>query len=124
METIGILTAISQETEALLQHTGQYERVSIGPLRAYHFELLERDCLLIESGMGVKRAANATRALLAIAKPQFLISFGVAGAVEDDLHIGDVVFAHTTCILDHGIPDQFHPLASFSDAARHALLKP
>lgn len=118
METIGIIAAISQETEALLQRIGPYERVSIGPLRAYRFRLLERDCLLVESGMGIKRAANATRALLAVAKPQFIVSFGVAGAVEDDLQIGDVVLAYKTCILDQGIPSQFHHLASFSDAAR------
>ena len=120
METIGIIAAISQETEALLQHIGNYERIPIGSLRAYRFRLLERDCLLVESGMGAKRAANATQALLAGANTQFLISFGVAGAVEDDLQIGDVVLASKTCILDRGIPSQFHRLASFSDAARYA----
>ena len=120
MQTIGIIAAISQETQALLQHIGQWKRFPLGPFRAYRFRLLERDCLLIESGMGCKRAANAARALLTVADPQFFVSFGVAGAVEDDLQIGDVVLSRTVCILDQGIPAQFHHLASFSDAARQA----
>jgi adenosylhomocysteine nucleosidase len=120
METIGIIAAISQETQALLQRIGQWERIPLGPFHAYRFRLLERDCLLIESGMGIQRAANAARALLAVADPQFFISFGVAGAVEDDLQVGDVVIASKTCILDQGIPGQFYRLASFSDAARRA----
>lgn len=120
METVGIIAAISQETEALLQHIGNFERVPIGSLRAYRFQLLERDCLLVESGMGARRATNAARALLTVANPQFIISFGVAGAVEDDLQIGDVVLARTTCSLEQGIPGQFHHLASFSEVARQA----
>jgi adenosylhomocysteine nucleosidase len=120
METIGIIAAISQETQALLRHIKQWKRVPLGPLRAYRFRLLERDCLLLESGMGFKRAAHAARALLAVANPRFLVSFGVAGAVEDDLQIGDVVLARTTCILDQGLPGQFHRLASFSATARQA----
>ena len=121
METIGIIAAISQETQALLQRIGQWERIPLGQLRAYRFRLSERDCLLIESGMGIKRAAHAARALLEVANPRFLVSFGVAGAVEDDLHIGDVVLSHTTCILDQGQPGQFHPLASLSEKAWQAV---
>jgi adenosylhomocysteine nucleosidase len=120
METIGILTAISQETEALLPYIGKWERIPIGSFYIYRFQLWERDCLLIESGMGIKRAANAAKALLAAANPQFVVSFGVAGAVENDLQIGDVVLARTTCILEQGNPSQFHCLAFFSDSARKA----
>ena len=121
METVGIVAALSQEFEALLQRIGQWKHIPIGPFRAYRFRLPERDCLLIESGMGIQCAANATRALLAMADPHFLVSFGVAGAVEDDLQIGDVVLARNTYSLDHGIPGPFHRLASFSDTARQAV---
>ena len=112
-----------REFEALLQRIGQWKRIPIDPFRTYRFRILERDCLLIESGMGVKRAAIATQALLAIANPHFLVSFGVAGAVEDDLEIGDVVLAHNACSLEQGIPCQFHRLASFSDATQQAVVK-
>jgi len=92
----------------------------LGPFRCYRFRLFDRNCLLVKSGIGLKRAMDATYALLAATSPQFLVSFGVAGAVNDDLRIGDVIVASNTCLLDKGIPSQFQRLAPLSDAARHA----
>jgi len=41
---------------------------------------------------------------LAALHPQLLVSFGVAGAVKNDLHIGDVVSVHSATLLEHGVP--------------------
>ena len=71
--------------------------------------------------MGAKRAAKSTQALLAVLNPHFLASFGVAGAAEEDLQIGNVVLDNNTCSLEQGIPGQFHRLASFSNVARQAI---
>jgi len=40
---------------------------------------------------GIWRAAEATRKLIDAASPQLLVSVGIAGAVNADLEIGDVV---------------------------------
>ncbi|MBE3040766.1 MAG: hypothetical protein IMZ62_18370, partial [Chloroflexi bacterium] len=48
------------------------------------------------------------------------VSFGIAGAVNDDLHIGDVVVAGNTCLFDKGLPGQLQSLASLSEAAWNA----
>lgn len=71
--------------------------------------------------MGLKRAMDATRFLLAVSSPHLLVSLGIAGAVKDDLHIGDVVIAGNTCLLEMGLPGQSRPLASLSAAAWHAV---
>jgi adenosylhomocysteine nucleosidase len=92
----------------------------LGPFRCYRFQLFDRNCLLVQSGIGLKRAMDATHALLSVTSPLFLVSFGVAGAVKDDLQIGDVVVASNTCLLDKGIPGQFLRLAPMSEAARGA----
>jgi adenosylhomocysteine nucleosidase len=81
---------------------------------------MDRDCLMVTSGMGHKRAMHGTRALLAATSPHLLVSFGIAGAVSDDLRIGDVIVARNTCLLDMGLPGQFRPLASLSEAAWNA----
>jgi len=120
METIGMIAAMPQESGALLRCIGEWDRIMIGPFRGYRFRLFDRNCLLVQSGMGIRRAMDATHALLAATSPQFLVSFGVAGAVKDDLQVGDVVFASHTCLLEKGIPSQFQRLALFSDAARQA----
>lgn len=120
MDTIGMIAAMPQESGALLRRIGEWERTMFGPFRGYRFRLFDRNCLLVQSGMGIRRAMDATHALLKATSPQFLVSFGVAGAVKDDLQIGDVVVARYTCLLDKGIPSRFQRLAPLSDAAQQA----
>ena len=121
MATIGMVAAMPQESEALLQRVGGWKRLALGTFQGYHFQLSGWDCLLVQSGIGFKRASDATRTLLAATNPQLLVSFGIAGAVNDDLQIGDVVVADHTCLLENGIPGQFQPLAHISDTAWRAV---
>ena len=120
METIGLIAAMPQESDAVLRRIRKWKRTALGPFRAVRFHLLDRDCLLVTTGMGLQRAVDGTRALLAAITPHLLISFGIAGAVNDSMHIGDVVVAGSTCLLDMGLPGQSQPLASLSEAAWNA----
>jgi adenosylhomocysteine nucleosidase len=120
METVGIIAAMSPESDAALRLIQRHEHSTVGSFRCDRFRLLDRDCLLFTSGMGLKRAAQATRALIESNCPQLLVSVGVAGAVNPDLEIGDVIIARNTCLLDQGLPGPFQPLALLSDAAWQA----
>jgi adenosylhomocysteine nucleosidase len=120
METIGLIAAMPQESKALLRYIKEWKRIALGPFRAFHFRLMDRDCLLITSGMGLERAMAGTRALLAVTSPNLLVSFGIAGAVNTDLSIGDVVAARNTCRVERGQPGPFRPLASLSMDAWNA----
>lgn len=123
METIGIIAAMSQECRALLRCAGKTERAMLGPFRCYRFQLSGRNCLLVKSGIGFKRAMEAARMLIATVHPQLLISFGVAGAVRDDLKIGDVIVAGQTFLLDKCKESQFHRLVLLSDEAWLAAMQ-
>ena len=120
METIGIIAAMPLESNALLRLIEPRERSDLGLYRCYRFQLLKRACWLLTSGMGRQRAARATRALIDAARPQLLISVGVAGAVHADLEIGDVVVSRNTCLLDKGLTGPFQPLARLSEEAWQA----
>jgi adenosylhomocysteine nucleosidase len=120
METIGILAAMSQESDAVLRLIGQRECTDLGAYRCYRFRIFGRECWLLTSGMGIRRAAQATRALIDVASPQLLVSVGIAGAVNADLEIGDVVASTDTCLLEDGLPGPFQPLARLSQAAWQA----
>lgn len=121
METIGIIAAMPQESDAMLRLIEQRSRSNLGPYRCYRFQLLERKCWLLTSGMGLQRAAQATRALIEAANPRLLVSVGIAGAVNADLEIGDVVASGNTCMLDtQGLPGLLQPLARLSEAAWQA----
>jgi adenosylhomocysteine nucleosidase len=120
METIGLIAAMSQESDALLRCIGKREPTRLGPFRCFRFQFSDHNCLLVTSGMGLQRAAQATQALLEAINPHFLVSFGIAGAVHEDLQIGDVVVAWKTCLLEKGVPGHFWPLAALSEAAWEA----
>jgi adenosylhomocysteine nucleosidase len=123
METIGIIAAMPQESAAVLRLVQGSKRSALGRFRCWRFRLVERDCWLVTSGIGIDRAAEATRALVEASRPQLLASVGTAGAVNSGLEIGDVVNAKNTCLLDMGMqPIQFRPLAMLSNAAREAAV--
>ena len=120
METIGLIAAMPQESRALLRCVQGWQRSAFGSFRGARFRLVDRDCLLVTSGMGCQRAGAGARALLAAADPQLLVSFGIAGAVEADLRIGDVVVARHACLMEGGLPGQLQPLAALSTGAWEA----
>ncbi len=123
MEAIGIIAAMPQETNALLHLIKERKWTRLGSYRCHHFQLSKRNCWLITSGMGLQRAAQATRTLVDATSSQLLVSFGVAGAVGDNLEIGDVVASRNTCLLDQGLLGQFQSLALLSETAWQAVVQ-
>jgi adenosylhomocysteine nucleosidase len=127
MESIGLIAAMPQESEALLRCIKGRKRTALGSFRGFRFQIIDRNCLLIISGMGLKRAMDATRSVMAEISPHLLVSFGIAGSINNNLQIGDVVVSGNSCLLDRGLPGQFQPLASLSEKAWNAatrVLKP
>jgi len=125
METIGLIAAMTRESAALLRYVSRWQNIMIGPLRGNCFELSGKTCLLITSGMGVRRASEGARILVELSPtskaPEALISFGIAGAVDADLAIGDVVLAEAVYKLDQETLGPLSPLAPWSDTAREAV---
>ncbi|MFH1523420.1 MAG: hypothetical protein ABIF04_00475 [Chloroflexota bacterium] len=120
MKTIGLIAAMTQESYALLRCVTKRKRTKLGSFRGFRFQLSQYNCVLVISGMGIKRATQATQALLEAIHPQLLVSFGIAGAVREDLQIGDVVVARNSCLLENGVMAQFRPLLALSEAGWNA----
>jgi len=120
METVGLIAAMPQESNALLRYIKDRKRTLLGVFRGVRFRLIDRDCVLITTGMGIKRAMEGTRALVATTNPHLLVSFGIAGAVNNDLNIGDVINAESTFLMDNGVLGRRWALASLSKAAWNA----
>jgi adenosylhomocysteine nucleosidase len=99
MELIGLIAAMAIERNALLRHIKGWKRVKVQDLEGIYFELPSKTCILVTSGMGMQRARIATQKLIQSYAPQWLISFGIAGAAEDELQIGDVIAVRAVCQL-------------------------
>lgn len=52
-----------------------------------------RQVVIVESGVGAAAAAKATKAAIAFYKPQWVVSAGFAGALEDRLRRGHILMA-------------------------------
>jgi adenosylhomocysteine nucleosidase len=59
----------------------------------WHGRIGDTEILLIRTGIGKARAAAATRTALDQYDAGVLVSFGFAGALRDDLRVGDIVLA-------------------------------
>lgn len=68
------------------------------------------------------RAIWATHALFSVTRPQLLISFGIAGAPQNDLRVGDVIVARSVRVLGKGSPGRSQVLAPLSETAHQAAV--
>jgi len=87
---IGLIAAMPEEIKPLLKEVGDYRKTTLERFTLYHFSLAGRQCSLIESGIGMKRAEAATQALVTSIRPDVLISFGFGGAVKPGMAVGDL----------------------------------
>jgi len=114
---------MTEECRPLLRRVQGWEVCRVGLFSGFRFRIDGRDCLLVQSGIGLNHAGDAARALLAVARPQLLVSFGVAGAVKDGLNIGDVVSVRSASLLELGIPGPLMCLATLSDPTEGTVAK-
>jgi nucleoside phosphorylase len=122
MNTIGLVAAMTLERNALLHFIKGWNRITLGSFVAHRFEFSGWDCVLVTSGMGIQRARQAAGILVGQVHPGILISFGIAGAVEVDLKIGDVVEATKVCVLDKGKIKTCQTISRLSEAARESVI--
>jgi nucleoside phosphorylase len=116
METVAFIAAMRQEARPLLRRIGPSRRDWIGRFPCFRFELCGRDCVLLETGVGIARAADGARALISLFRPGLVVSFGIAGAPRKGLSIGDVVAGRGVHRLAAGRAGIARPLAGLSEA--------
>lgn len=90
---IGIITAMPEESAALLHCAASWDKQTFGSLTGYCFRHGSHTIVLIQGGMGFDNAARAAETLLANFTPELLISTGFCGAVAPQLQVGDTVVA-------------------------------
>ena len=115
--TIGLVAAMPEEIKPLLKKAGRFSREPCDSFTLYRFALADRQICLMESGMGARRAAAATRALIAACSPSMIINIGFAGAVTNGVSVGDIVIATRVIDGGDGEPDRSEFSAGGGDPA-------
>lgn len=101
-QTIGLVAAMPEEIKPVLKLTRDLTQDTVAGFTRYRFTLGGHDCCLVESGMGARRAAAATAALITACSPAVIVNFGFAGAVTAGLAVGDVICAENVLDYDNG----------------------
>lgn len=96
---IGIITAMPEETGALLKRFASAEKAACGNLACYSFYCGSHKIILCEGGIGFDNTAGAAETLIREAGPDMLVSSGFCGGIAPDLKVGDVVVATTVVVV-------------------------
>ncbi len=92
---IVILGALKQENVDLRRQMIIEETLTERNFRIYKGKYKNKDVLLGQTGMGRENAEQATEFILEHYTTEALISIGFAGALVEDLKIGDIILSKT-----------------------------
>jgi adenosylhomocysteine nucleosidase len=99
---IAILGAMTVEVETLEQELTDRKDRTVQGVRFTTGSLKNRRVVLAHSGMGKVNAAMAATLLVQQFQPSHVLFTGVAGGVNPDLRLGDVVIGAKTAYYDYG----------------------
>lgn len=90
---IGIITAMPEETQAVVRAIGGVKKLQNGKLAILHGVFAGHEIVIVEAGMGFNNAATAAEKLVQKVRPEMIFSVGFCGGVSTELQVGDIVMA-------------------------------
>ena len=99
---IGLIAAMPEEIKPLVRRIGSVQKESLAGFPLYRFDSHGKKVLLVESGVGMGRAEQATRLLIEAASPQIILNFGFGGATLPGPAVGDLVVATSLLLFRKG----------------------
>ena len=88
---IGIIGAMDEEIVELKNSMTNINEIQINNLKFYEGKLCSKNIVLVESGIGKVNAAISTTLLISQFKVEKIIFTGVAGAVNPEIKVTDIV---------------------------------
>jgi len=90
---IGIIAAMEEELELLLQNLKNCKEIRFGMFKYYTGRINSIDVAMLLCGIGKVNAAVGATLLIDKLEPDYLINTGVAGGFPDEVKIGDIVIS-------------------------------
>ena len=91
MGKIGIIVAMDEEWEAVARIMKDTKNEEIKNLNFLIGEIEKKQCVLVKSGVGKVNAARTTQVMIDYFELEYIINLGSAGAINEQLEIGDVL---------------------------------
>lgn len=93
MKYIGIIVAMDEEREEIINIMKDVEVKQVYNLRFLVGKIQGKNCIIAKSGVGKVNAARTTQIMIDNFELSYVVNIGVAGAVNGLLNIGDVIIA-------------------------------
>lgn len=91
MSKVGIIVAMEEELEQILNITNDIEEKEISGLNFKLGKIEKKNVILVKCGVGKVNAARVTQILIDKLNVEYVINVGSAGALNPLLNIGDIV---------------------------------
>ena len=91
MSKVGIIVAMEEELEQILNITNDIKEKEISGLNFKLGKIEKKNVVLVKSGVGKVNAARVTQILIDKFNVEYVINVGSAGALNPLLNIGDIV---------------------------------
>lgn len=91
MSEIGIIVAMDEEREAILNIMTDIKMEQVYNLRFLKGKIQGKNCILVKSGIGKVNAARTTQIMINKFNIKYVINLGSAGSINAMLDIGDVL---------------------------------
>lgn len=91
MQEIGIIVAMDEERDEILNIMTEVKVEQIYNLRFLRGKIQGKRCVLVKSGIGKVNAARTTQVMLHQFNIQYVINVGAGGSINGLLNIGDVL---------------------------------
>jgi len=111
LEPIGVMGALDSEIELIKEAMGQHSSTIVAG-RTYHLgKIGVHRVVLVKAGVGKVNAAMVAQAMINRFGVKSVVFTGIAGGINPDLHVGDVVISNKVIQHDYGFlgKDGFHP---------------
>lgn len=118
MEKIIIITAIDEELEAMKAKFENIERKQIRDLIYYEGQKSNQEYILTKCGVGKVNAARVTQMIIDNFDVKYIMNVGIAGSLNDNLEIGDIVIGKKLVQHDFDITVFGHEKGYITDTGR------
>lgn len=90
---IGIICAMNEEIEEIILLIKNPVREKVGPFEFVLGNVHGVKCVAVKCGVGKVHAATCTQTLIIKYNPDFVLNIGVAGSIDKNVNINDIVIA-------------------------------
>lgn len=118
---IGIIAAMNEEMCAIQNKMKNIEEKTIFDLKCYIGMLGKQECILVKCGVGKVNAARTAQILIDQYSIKEIINVGSAGALKEELNIGDIVIGEELIQYDFDVTVFGHPKGYISDTGKGFL---